>query len=216
MSRRIEMRIASVLSMLSALMAAAPGPAFGQRDTEQIDVEIVRAEPIHVPGDFVMRVRLAAITPAEPSVIRWRYGGEGQGGNVVRGRFSKPGVPVGASDEAHRLDVGQWSAPLPVASLARRFPKKLFLTVTAGDPGRVVDRLTRRRGGYSTGVVFEFAFAYQGQLVKTFRANGPDGGTATIVIPAYRLTGQTKPAAADFLDEVTDVLAYAPPRPGRR
>ncbi len=81
--------------------------------------------------------------------------------------------------------------------------------MTAGKPGSVVDRITRQRGGYSTGVVFEFGFAHRGRVIKTIAVEGPDGGTATIVIPAYRLTGGTKPDSPLFLSELTGVLEYA-------
>jgi hypothetical protein len=45
--------------------------------------------------------------------------------------------------------------------------------------------------------------------VKTFSVNGPDGGTATILIPAYLLVGDTKPDDPTFLDQLTGVLEYA-------
>ena len=200
---------AQSVGLLAAFVTFAATHAIAQVDTEQIDVEIVLADPINVPTDFAMRVRLTAITPDEPTTIKWRYGGEGQGGNVIRGMFHKPGVAADAADESHPLQTGQWSAPLSVASLAPRFPKKLFLTVTAGNPGKVIDRITRRRGEYSTDIVFQFEFTYQGKIVKTFHANGPDGGTATILIPAYRLVSDTKPDSHEFLDELTGVLEYA-------
>ena len=164
----LSTRSPGLRELLVVLVALTAPPAAAQMDTEQVDVHIERAIPIEVPDDFSVRVRLTAVTPDEPSVIRWRYGGEGQGGDVVRGVFPKPGVPDRAADDVHRLPTGHWSASVPVVSLARRFPKKLFLTVTAGNPGRVVDRITRRRGGYSTDVVFQFEFTYQGKVVKTF------------------------------------------------
>ena len=76
--------------------------ASGQQDIRQID-RVVRAETIHVPEDLTIRARLKAILPSEPSVIRWRYGGEGQGGEVIRGIFAKAEVPGNASDESHAL-----------------------------------------------------------------------------------------------------------------
>ena len=78
---------------LMRLEILAMSAAVAQVDTEQIDVEIVRADPIEVPADFTMRVRLTAITPDEPTVIRWRYGGEGQGGDVIRGVFPQARSP---------------------------------------------------------------------------------------------------------------------------
>lgn len=205
----ISTRSPGLRELFVVLVALTAPPAAAQVDTEQVDVHIERAIPIAVPDDLSVRVRLTAVAPDEPSVIRWRYGGEGQGGDVIRGVFPKPGVGDGTDDEAHRLSTGEWSAPLPVVSLTRRFPEKLFLTVTAGNSGRVVDRTTRRRGGYSTDVVFQFEFTYQGKVVKTFDVRGPDGGTATIVIPTYLLVGETKPDNPRFLAELTGVLEYA-------
>ncbi len=196
------------VSVFTAATLLAVMPATGQQDTGQIDT-IVRSGAIQFPEDLTIRARLKAITPSEPSVIRWRYGGEGQGGEVIRGIFAKADVPEDASEESHTLEVGEWSSPLKVASLAKRFPKKLFLTVTAGNPGSVVDRITRERGGYSTGVVFEFEVAHRDRVIKTIVVEGPDGGTATLVIPAYRLTGSTKPDSPLFLSELTGVLEYA-------
>ena len=66
--------------------------------------------------------------------------------------------------------------------------------------------------GFSTGALFEFDFQYEGKTVKQFTSAGPHGGTVTIVIPCYRLVGKTTPADPAFLNELTDVLAYAKAR----
>lgn len=191
--------------IFTAAILLSVEPGVGQ---QQID-KLTPDEPIQILEDVTIRARLKAITPSEPSVIRWRYGGEGQGGEVIRGIFTKPGVPEDASDERHVLEVGQWSSPRELASMAKRLPAKFFLTVTAGNPGSVVDRITRQRGGFSTDVVFEFEFAYRGRVVKTIAVEGPDGGTATIVVPAYRLTGDALPDSQAFVSELTGVLEYA-------
>jgi hypothetical protein len=202
--RRLSSAALAAIFCSAALIA---GPAWAQPDTEQIDVTIVKAEPHGAPEGLSMRARLAAITPAEPSEIRWRYGGEGQGGEVSRGVFPKPGA---AADAEQTLDVGQWSAPVDVVSLVKgRFPAKFFLTVTAGRPGRTVDRITRELAGYSTDVVFEFEFSYGGKVVKRLSEKGPDGGTVTLVVPAYRLVGDVQPDSPAFLDELCGVLQYA-------
>jgi len=194
---------ASVFLLLSATCGLA------QQDTEQIDVPIIKAQPFRIPEDLAVRVRLKSITPKEPTPIEWRYGGEGQGGDVIRGVFAKPGVPADAPAEAQKLQVGQWSAPVTIVSMARRFSEKFFLTVTAGNPGRTVDRNTRRRGGYSIDVVFEFEFLAGNEVIKRFTVAGPDGGTATIVIPVYRLVEGVEPNSPEFLAELTGVLEYA-------
>lgn len=178
-------------------------------DAGHIDVAVVRTEPFQIPDDLTVRVRLRSIAPDEPTPIRWRYGGEGQGGEVIRGVFPKPDVAADADETAHALVTGEWSAPLPIASLAKRLPEKFFLTVTAGQAGRVVDRVTRRQESYSRNVLFEFEFARGGRTLKTLTSAGPDGGTTTLVIPVYRLTPTAEPDLSEFLNELGDVLQYA-------
>ena len=191
------------------LFAAQPAG----RDTEQIDVVTVKSLEHAAPEGLLMRVRLQRITPADPSPINWRHGGEGQGGEVVHGTFPKPGS---TADADQTLDVGQWSDLVPVTSLVKgAFPGRLFLTVTAGRPGKVVDRVTRELADYSHDVVFEFEFRYRGAAVKRLAEAGPDGGTVTIVIPAYRLVENVTPADPKFLGELTGVLAYASRRAER-
>src|SRR5690242_7371188 len=99
-----------------ALAAAALiAPAAGQDDKAQVDVVVGGATAV-VPKDLTLRARITAITPAEPSPIAWRWGGEGLGGEPVRGFFSEAPLPVGT-----------WSPAVPVASfVARKFPSKLF------------------------------------------------------------------------------------------
>ncbi len=173
---------------------------------EQVDRPSVERGVHRAPDGLLMRVRIKAISPSEPSEIHWRYGGEGQGGEVIRGIFASPQPQHGK----HLLAVGQWSEWLPVTSLVKgRFPAKLFLTVTAGRSGRVKDRVTRELTDYSTDVQFEFEFSYEDKTVKSFVEEGPHGGTATIVIPAYRLVGEVTPGSTEFLQELSGVLEYA-------
>ena len=185
-------------ALLTAAACAAAPPA---KDTAQIDVVVVDESWV-VPDDFTLRVRVTKITPAEPVAIAWRRKGEGLGGEVIRGAFSEKKLPV-----------GRWCQPVKVASLARkgRFPAKMFLTVTAGRPGRTRREPDGRRVrvDYSTGVEFEFDFRCAGRTVKTFREAGPDGGTVGVIIPAYRLAGGKTPAAPEFLAELTGILDYA-------
>jgi len=192
-----------------AFLLLFPMCSLARQDTEQIDIPVVRSQAFRVPDTLTIRVRLTNITPAVPTSIRWRYGGEGQGGKVYRGVFRKAGVPADAPVEAHALAVGQWSAPVPLVSLGGPFPEKFFLTITAGNPGKTVDRTTGRRSGFSTDVTFEFEFRFDNRLLKKFTAAGPDGGTATIVLPLYRLVEGVEPDSPEFIEELTDVLAYA-------
>jgi len=199
--------LATVLACVSLLLS--PMCALAKQDTEQIDVPIVQSQSFRVPDNLTIRIRLKGIEPGNPTSIKWRHGGEGQGGKVIRGVFPKVGVPADAPPEAHTLPVGEWSAPVPIVSLAERFSEKFFLTVTAGNPGKTVDRNTGRREGHSTDVTFEFEFRFGDEVVKKFTTAGPDGGTATIVVPVYRLVEGVRPNSPEFIEELTDVLGYA-------
>ncbi len=176
---------------------------------EQIDVPILRLRSYEVPDNLTLRVRLVRITPEEPTPIQWRHGGEGQGGEVVRGVFPKVDAPKTSPPEAHALKLREWSAPVAVVSLKKKLPERFFLTVTGGRSGKRVDRTTGRRDGYSTNAAFEFEFRVGQDVLKKFIAEGPDGGTVTIVIPAYRLVDGVEPNAPEFTEELTDVLGYA-------
>ncbi len=194
---------AGVLVLLFSICGLA------RQDTEQIDLPVLRSASFRVPDNLTLRVRLKSITPEEPTPIEWRYGGEGQGGQVIHGVFAKVGVVADAPLAAQALSVGEWSAPTPIVSLVSRFSDRFFLTITAGNPGRTVDRSTGRRAGYSTSATFEWEFRAGDDVIKTFTSDGPDGGTATLVIPVYRLAGGVGPNSPAFTEELTDVLSYA-------
>ena len=200
-------------SLIAALIVLsniqAKEASLTRQDMEQIDLPIVQSQPFRIPEALTIRVRLKNISPEAPTPIEWRHGGEGQGGEVIRGVFPKVGVAAGAPAEAHMLPVGQWSAPVPLVSLAEQFSEKFFLTITAGNPAKTVDRKTGRQGGHSTDVTFEFEFRFGDEVIKTFTTEGPDGGTATIVIPVYRLVEGVEPTSPEFVEELTDVLGYA-------
>ena len=186
----------------TAVLASAPAATAlaAAADTAQVDLATEESAG-GVPDGLTMRARIASIKPAEPVGIAWRHGGEGLGGEVVRGVL------------APKLDVGEWSPPVPVKSFVARpqdWRGKLFLTFTTAR--------TRQDGGRGRGqaqpevqtdVEFEFEFSYAGKVVKTFKELGPDGGTAGIVIPAYRLTAGVTPADPKFLDDLTGILEYA-------
>jgi len=130
----ISFGLTIVFSCTFLLMSAICGLA--RQDTEQIDIPILHSQSFRVPENLTVRVRLRSITPAEPTPIQWRHGGEGQGGEVIRGVFPKAGVPADAPAESHELSVGQWSEPIAIVFMAKRFSDKFFLTITAGNPGK--------------------------------------------------------------------------------
>jgi len=193
-------RLACCLILGTAMLSRYGPPLLGgENKGAQVDVLVVD-ESWTVAKELTVRARVTAITPAEPTSIRWRHGGEGLGGRVTRGTLPE------------KLDVGQWSQAVPVASLVRGgFPSKLFLTFMVGRGGRLKPRT--RGGGFETeggskDVEVEFEFSYKGKALKRFKEAGYDGGTVGIVIPAYRLTGGKTPESAEFLDELSGLLEY--------
>src|SRR6185436_14478604 len=114
---------ASLLALIAGFLA--PVLAVGQ-DKSQVDVEI-RDDSFTMPADLMLRARVTAMTPSEPTSIQWRWGGEGLGGTPMKGVFGENLAP------------GTWSAAVPVASLVKgKFPGKLFLTVMVGRGGKRV------------------------------------------------------------------------------
>jgi len=156
-----------------------------------------------VPKDLTMRVRVTKLTPSEPTDITWRHSGEGLGGMVYHGTFGE------------KLEVGQWSKSIEVASLQQgKFDRRLYLTIEAG---RRPAHGGKQRGvqadtagpSYSTDVEVEIQFSYQGRVVKTIKELGPQGGSVTIVIPGHLLTGSVTPASREFLQDLIGIHEYA-------
>ncbi|MBM4019721.1 MAG: hypothetical protein FJ288_15605 [Planctomycetes bacterium] len=181
-----------IAGILAGLASAAGAPA----DKAQVDVA-APAGAGAMPAGFTVRARVTAMQPAEATAIAWRHGGEGLGGEVHRGTL------------ADKVGIGEWTAPAAVRSFAAgRFPERLFVTFTAGRPGKSSGR-GEARTDFSTAVEFEFEFAWNGRPVKTLRELGPDGGTVTVLIPAYRLAAGASPDSPAFLDDLVGVLEYA-------
>lgn len=99
---------------------------------------------------------------------------------------------------------------MPVASFARRFPRRLFVTFTlepaAGD---------RKDRPALKDVRVEFEFRYRGKTVRTFEEAGPDGPTVGIYIPAFRLAGGKTPDHPEFAAELGGLSSYARARAER-
>ena len=190
-------RILALLCAGAALAAACEGLASAApADTAQVDVATPDGAAV-MPDGFTVRARVAAMKPAEPTAIAWRHGGEGLGGEVTRGTL------------AANVAIGEWTPAAPVKSFAKgRFPNRLFVTFMAGRGGKSSGR-GEAKTGFSTGVTLEFEFAHNGKVLKTLREVGPDGGTVTLLIPAYKLAGGRTPEDPAFLDELTGVLEYA-------
>ena len=193
----------------AALLVVLLVPAARAQDDSKAQVDVVLREGTwSVPADLMLRARVTAMTPSEPTRIEWRHGGEGLGGTPTKGSL------------AESLPLGTWSPAVSVASLNKgKFPAKLFVTFMVGRGGKLVrgegpDGFHRTEG-YSTDVEVEFEFAWRGKVVKTFKEAGPDGGTVGIVIPAYCLAGGRTPDDARFVKELSGLLDYARQRAAR-
>ena len=197
--------------------------ARGQVDMAQVDIGTVEAAVWTVPADLTLRVRVTAMDPAEPTPIQWRYGGEGMGGNVIRGAMPRLGdedtsglptldapkaVMPGAKAPGEAVfDIGEWSAPVPVATFKKApWPNRLFVTFTVGRAPKTASPTDRTLVSYTKGVALEFEIAYQGKTIKSYTETSPDGSTAGLVIWPERWTGQDPP---DFGAGVMGLLEYA-------
>ncbi|MBC8217349.1 MAG: hypothetical protein H8E73_02685 [Planctomycetes bacterium] len=96
--------LATVLASLLLCLSATC--SFAQQDREQIDIPILRSQSFRVPENLTVCVRLKNIAPEEPTPIQWRHGGEGQGGEVVRGVFPKVGVPADCASRSPHANGG--------------------------------------------------------------------------------------------------------------
>ncbi|MCG3149133.1 MAG: hypothetical protein PCFJNLEI_02592 [Verrucomicrobiae bacterium] len=186
--------------LIAALLLA--GTLRAQVDTEQVDIGTIDAPTWSVPSNLVIRVRITALTPAEPSAIQWRFGGEGLGGNVTKGSLTKP-------DGTTSFAVGEWSSPVSVWTFKREpWPRMLFVTFWAGRAPKFASRTERTPVDYTTGVALEFEVSHAGQVVRTFTETAADGNTLGLVIWPERWANQEQPNyAAGFmglLEYVTD------------
>ncbi len=196
--------VSCLFSMYFCLLPASD--AFAQdRTGDQIDVMVREEEKTAVGEEFTLRARVARITPSEPVNITWRYGGEGVGGKVVRGKLGE------------KLEVGQWSEAFAVADFKKggRFPRRFYVTFEAGRKGRK-DPKKREKGDWKTGkldyskdVELELEFSYKGKVVKTLKELGPEGGTITLHIPAYHLDMGKTPSDPEFLNDLVGVREIA-------
>ena len=213
----------AVMALLAASMAAGGAPARGQADTEQIDIGTVDEAAVVVPPELSLRVRLTAIEPAEPASIQWRHGGEGMGGDVIKGAVPKqqddgekgPAADGGTAGAADGFAIGEWSAPIPLASLRKPpWPDRLFVTFWASRLPQ--PRQPRVRGGPRPeapvrpqslrGMAVEFEISHRGRPLETFTEHSPDGSSVGLVVWPARWAGQDDP---DYAAGVMGLLEYA-------
>src|SRR5687767_5148628 len=113
--RTLALPLLLVFAFDSVVGSATAG---ADRPDSQVDLPTVD-ERWSVPDDLTLRARVTRITPAAPTKIEWRHGGEGLGGEPTRGSLGELA-----------LDVGDWSPEVPVVSLVKdgKLPKVLFVT----------------------------------------------------------------------------------------
>lgn len=207
-------------------------------DTGQIDLLLEEPFDGVVPEGLELRARIVSIEPAEASAIKWRHGGEGLSGSPVSGTFPKVAAagkpaepnlddlldspkgkakkPAPAPAAAADLEIGEWSAWLPVAEMvSRKAPERLFLTVTAGRRSQYVGPHPsggRIFEGFSTNLEIEFETRFQGKTLKTFRSKAEHGSTVGAVIRFDRLAGGKGPTAPEFIAGMGSLLDYAKER----
>lgn len=186
-----------------------------------------------IPAELTVRARVTRLTPDVPVRILWRWGGEAQGGAVVRGELTAelprrpaPALPgdagpdlpeigdekpadrvivEGKTHRYHYLRRGTWSRAVPVASFRRRGLS--FVTFSLLPLEGKKTKLT--------GVELEFEFRFRDKLVEALREAGPDGPTAGLVIPLHLLQEGQSPTSAEFRDGLMGLFEYARRRADR-
>lgn len=221
-------RVAALLVALTAGGVCQSAPTAEVPDEEaQVD-KVVVTSSWTLPADLLLRARVTRIEPDERFEMGWRYGGEGLGGNVVRGTFTPEGVELQAAptrpgrpgsapakvmlEDARdpRFKPGEWSHPVALRSICRgAAPEIFFLTVTAGGNGATVDGDYRRRTGHSVNVRFEFELLRGSRTLKHLAVEGPHGGTVGLMFPFELLSSTADGVPQPFLDGWCDLLTYA-------
>lgn len=185
--------------VLPLLCLGLAGHAAQQEGVDPLDEDVVVGPNPTKREALTFRARVTKATPAEPVSVHWRHGGEGLGGDVVRGTWTG------------RLAVGEWTPPTPLTAF---MPKRsrLYLTVTLQRPEEPVapgKKAKKLPPVEYRDVEMEFEVAYEGKLVKRFTEAGPHGGTIQVHVPLHRLTGPTLPTSPEFADELGGILSYA-------
>ena len=189
------------------------------------------AEALPATPEVMFRARVVKLTPAQPARIHWRWGGEGLGGDPVRGELTeyKPEAPTikGSSKLTGDGDDGEG-----VTLEGDEHPTDR--TIVPGDtfnyhylnPGtwsRWSSTTTFKRGGHSI-ITFtleglkaqgggtkdcelEFEFAAAGKSLKTFKIEGSDGPTFGLVVP-LQLLGKDRTATPEFVAQVGSLRDY--------
>ena len=184
------------------------------------------------PAGITLRARVVKMTPANYLVrLNWRWGGEGLGGDVVRGELTAvsvkepdlpedpladPGLPelektipdvVIEHDKAKLLDYywlkqGAWSPPQPLSVFRRN--GRTFLTITVD--GKPIDKKETPKP--LRDLLLEFEFSYAGKVITRFTEAAPDGPTVGIIVPFQAVNKDGSPTEA-FARDAMGLQQYA-------
>lgn len=188
------------VACLFVAAALADGGALGLAQ-EQVDKADRREGGAAPQGRMTVRVRATRTVPPRDKVsIVWRRGGEGLGGEVVRGEFT-------AEDGTKEIAAGGWSAWLPLETIVARVRGWEFPTVVVSPPIQP-GRKNPKAAEPFTEVAVEFEFAEDGKILKAFREAAPKGATVGFAFPGGAL-GDRGAAAPEFIAQLQGLSGYA-------
>src|SRR5204863_937857 len=122
----------------------------------------------------------------QPTVrIIWRHGGEGLGGNVVRGEFF-------TTEKASQIPIGTWTAWTPLKEIIGAGRGWEFTTLVVTSEPEAKGKSTKP-GVPLTEVVVDFEFAENGKVFKQFTEAGPKGATVGFAFPGSALADKVTP-----------------------
>lgn len=151
---------------------------------EQVDKADPKGRAAFPIAKMNVRVRVTKAVPEAPKLhVAWRRGGEGLGGEVIRGDF------------AAEIATGTWTDWKPLPEIAGKVGGWGFVTVTVASPAKRAEPVRE--------CVIDFEFADDGKPFKTFVEPAPKGGTVGIAIPG----GAT--SREEFVAGVQGLSTYA-------
>jgi hypothetical protein len=131
---------------------------------EQVDKADPKGRAAFPIAKMAVRVRVTKALPEAPKLhVAWRRGGEGLGGEVVKG------------DLAAEIAPGAWTEWKPLPEVAGKVGGWGFVTVTVNPPAKRAEPVRE--------CAVEFEFAEEGKTFKTFVEPAPRGGTVGIAVP---------------------------------
>jgi len=177
----------------------------------------------------MIRARVTKLKPDQPARIHWRWGGEGLGGDVVRGELTamkpdmpKAGVqPFGEGEEEDDLLLEEDKGPkdriiVPGEAYDYHYLNPgmwgwpLPLSTFKRTRGRLFVTFTltgHKTQGRITDAELELEFLYGKRSLKRFTVAGPDGPTFGVIIPFYRL-GKNGEPTPEFIEEARSLRQY--------